>query len=215
MAKPLSGRLADDLRSSDRSVARTLIAFVVLAALTAPALAQKAERPALKAGDRWRFETKINGAAVKWLDRVWVVTSVTPLEIDGTENGKPLQLTPNLNNIQSPSRTDTDRRLLVFPLEIGKRWRFSNEYTVASIDVPSRSDYRVGVAGYEKVHVAAGDFDAFKLLAKGRWKAGGLSGQTTLTYWYAPAARAIVKIEAQDTVWGTRTRELAEYKLQP
>ncbi len=194
---------------------KAALAFVALAFLAGPALAQKAERPALKAGDRWRFETKINGAAVKWLDRVWIVTSVTPLEIDGTENGKPLQLTPNLNNIQSPSRTDTDRQLLNFPLAIGKRWRFSNEYTVASIDVPSRSDYRVGVAGYEKVHVVAGDFDAFKLLAKGRWKAGGLSGETTITYWYAPAARAIVKLDVQDSVWGTRTRELAEYQLQP
>jgi len=191
------------------------LAFVVLAVLAAPALAQKAERPAVKAGDRWRFETRIDGAAVKWLAREWVVTSVTPLEIDGTENGKPLALTPNLNIIQSPSRTDTDRRLLNFPLQIGKRWRFSDEYTVTSIDVPSRSDYRVGVAGYEKVSVPAGDFDAFKLLAKGRWKAGGLSGQTTLTYWYAPAARAIVKTEANDTVWGSRTSELAEYHLQP
>jgi len=191
------------------------LAFVVLAVLAAPALAQKAERPAVKAGDRWRFETRIDGAAVKWLAREWVVTSVTPLEIDGTENGKPLALTPNLNIIQSPSRTDTDRRLLNFPLEVGKRWRFSDEYTVTSIDVPSRSDYRVGVAGYEKVSVPAGDFDAFKLLAKGRWKAGGLSGQTTLTYWYAPAARAIVKTEANDTVWGSRTSELAEYHLQP
>jgi hypothetical protein len=202
-------------RRARRTFAKPLVAFAALAALAAPALAQKAERPVVKAGDRWRFETRINGATVKWLDREWVITAVKPLEIDGTENGKPLQLTPNLNNIRSPSRTDSDRRLLNFPLEVGKRWRFSNEYTVTSIDVPSRSDYRVGVAGYEKVRVPAGEFDAFKLLAQGRWTAGGLSGETTLTYWYAPAARAIVKIEAQDTVWGTRTRELAEYKLQP
>jgi len=183
--------------------------------LAGPALAQKAERPAVKAGDRWRFEARINGAAVKWLDRQWVVTSVTPMEIDGTENGKPLALTPNLNNIESPTRTDSDRRLLVFPLQVGERWRFSDEYTVSSVDVPSRGEYRVGVVGYQKVHVAAGDFDAFELIAKGRWTTGGLRGETTLTYWYAPAARAIVKTEVDDTVWGSRTSELAEYHLQP
>ena len=79
----------------------------------------------------------------------------------------------------------------------------------------SSGDFRVAVASYGKVHVAAGDFDAFQLIAKGRWRAGGLHGETTLTYWYAPAARAIVKIEANDTVWGSRTSELAEYHLRP
>jgi len=194
---------------------RPLIAFMALALAAAPALAQKAERPAVKVGDRWRFTTTINGAAVKWLDREWVVTSVTPMEIDGTENGKPLALTPNLNNVESPTRIDSDRRLLVFPLQVGARWRFSDDYTVSSVDVPSRGDYRVAVVGYEKVHVPAGDFDAFELVAKGRWKAGGLRGETTLTYWYAPAARAIVKTEVADSVWGSSTSELAEFRLQP
>jgi len=200
-------------------LARPLAALIALAALAAPALAQtqaqKADRPVVKPGDRWRFETTIDGKHVAWLDRKWVVKSINPMEIDGTENGKPLALTPNLNILDSPTRTDTDRRLLAFPLQVGERWRFSDDFTVTSVDVPSRGDFRVGVAAYEKVHVAAGDFDAFKLVAKGRWTSGGLSGETTLTYWYAPAARAIVKIEADDSVWGSRTSELAEYHLRP
>jgi len=194
---------------------KAVIAFVALALLADPALAQKAERPAVKAGDRWRFETKIDGAAVKWLDRQWTVTSVTLMEIDGTENGKPLRLTPNLNIVESPTRTDSDLRLLSFPLEVGKRWRFSDEYVVASVDVPGRGEFRVAVVGYGKVRVPAGEFDAFELQAQSRWVTGGLHGESTWTYWYAPAARAIVKTEVSDTIWGTSSYELTEFHLQP
>ena len=194
---------------------KPVIVLLALAALAGPALAQKAERPEVKAGDQWRFETRINGVAVKWLDRLWVVTSVTPLQIEGTENGKPLTLTPDLNNVESPTRTDSDLRLLDFPLEVGKRWRFSDEYVVTSVDVPTHGDYLVAVARYEKVRVPAGEFDAFQLEAKGLWATGGLHGETTLTYWYAPAARTIVRTEVRDTVWGSSTSELAEYHLQP
>ena len=118
---------------------KPVIVLLALAALAGPALAQKAERPEVKAGDQWRFETRINGVAVKWLDRLWVVTSVTPLQIEGTENGKPLTLTPDLNNVESPTRTDSDLRLLDFPLEVGKRWRFSDEYVVTSVDEIGRA----------------------------------------------------------------------------
>ena len=206
-----------DRKRGKRSFAAPLAALAALATLaaSAPAQTQQAARPVVKPGDRWRFETTIDGKHVAWLDREWVIKSINPMEIDGTENGKPLALTPNLNILDSPTRTDTDRRLLAFPLQVGERWRFSDDYTVSSVDVPSRGDFRVAVAAYGKVHVPAGDFDAFRLVAKGRWTAGGLHGETTLTYWYAPAARAIVKIEAEDSVWGTRTRELAEYHLQP
>jgi hypothetical protein len=181
----------------------------------AAALAQRAERPVVKAGDRWHFETRINGAAVKWLDRDWVITTVTPMEIDGTENGKPLALTPNLNNLQSPTRTDSDLRLLAFPLEVGMQWHFSDEFVVASIDVPTRGEYRVAVIGYGRVRVPAGEFDAFELQAKGRWVMGGMHGQSTWTYWYAPAARAIVRTEVSDTIWGTSSSELTGLHLQP
>ena len=66
---------------------KPVIVLLALAALAGPALAQKAERPEVKAGDQWRFETRINGVAVKWLDRLWVVTSVTPLQIERTLYG--------------------------------------------------------------------------------------------------------------------------------
>ena len=34
------------------------------------------------------------------LEQAWVVTSVSPTRIEGTENGKPLALTPDLSIIE-------------------------------------------------------------------------------------------------------------------
>jgi len=78
----------------------------------------------------------------------------------------------------------------------------------------------VVVIGHEKVTVPAGEFDAFKLVAK-----GGLSGvspinsqyagETTTTYWYAPAARTIVKSVSHNPYLGMSTVELVEFQLRP
>ena len=77
----------------------------------------------------------------------------------------------------------------------------------------------VEVVAYEKVAVPAGEFEAFKLVSKGR-----LSGTSpinsqydaviTTTYWYAAAARAIVKSEAHNPYLGASTVEMVAYQLR-
>jgi hypothetical protein len=79
----------------------------------------KAERPNAKIGDRWKFTCKDTGQKS---ERLWVVVSVDPSGIKGTENGKPLALSPDLNPLMSPHRTDSNRMFLSFPLEVGKQW---------------------------------------------------------------------------------------------
>jgi len=196
-------------------VMKPLAVLAALAVSAGAARAQSAERPVIKPGDHWHFSTTINGAPVAWLDRDWIITSVTPLKIEGTENGRPLTLTADLNNVESPQRKDSDLRLLQFPLAIGKQWGFMDYFTLTSVDQPSRGDFRVAVVAYGKVRVPAGEFDAFELIAQGGWSADGLQGGTTWTYWYAPAARAIVKMEERDTLLGARTSELSAFSLQP
>ena len=66
---------------------------------TAQAQDKGAERPNVKVGDRWVFIMR-STAGEKLLERAWVVTSVSPTRIEGTENGKPLALTPDLNIIE-------------------------------------------------------------------------------------------------------------------
>jgi hypothetical protein len=81
------------------------------------------------------------------------------------------------------------------------------------------SDYNVTVINYAKVRVLAGEFDAFKLEAQGKYGQDGAAGagarDIKRTYWYAPAVRAIVKDEVLDQVQGPSTVELVSFKLQP
>ena len=69
---------------------------VGLALLAGPALAQKAERPEVKVGDRWQFVRYYSVASTK-PNLTWEINSVTETEILGTENGEPLRMTPDLN----------------------------------------------------------------------------------------------------------------------
>ena len=167
---------------------RGSVAALALAALAVPALAQKAERPDVKVGDRWQFVVYYETPSTK-PNRAWVISSVTPTGIEGTENGEPLTLTAELNVVESPRQTDSNPRLLRFPLEVGDRWSY------------------------------AGEFDAFRLESNGSIR--GLSGigsqieaDFSATYWYAPAARAIVKSVSRNPYLGATTVELVGFQLR-
>jgi hypothetical protein len=198
---------------------KSFAAAVVLGLITLGGTAQAedkgTERPNVKVGDRWVFATRSTYGAK--LEYAWVVTSVSPTRIEGTENGKPLALTPDLNIIESPQQKNSDERLLSFPLEVGKQWSYVNDYLLNDMTYGSlqgRNKVSVAVLGYEKVRVPAGEFDAFKLEAKGNWvspQAPG-PGESNLTYWYAPAVRAILKEELQSSYMPAYTTELVEFQ---
>ena len=150
---------------------------------------------------------------------VWVITSVTPTGVAGTQNGQPLTLTSDLNIIESPTRKFSDRRNLSFPLEIGKSWTYTNQVELKDLGRNSRMDAGVLVAAYEKITVRAGQFDAFRIEAKGKWGQEGAAGaaatEFTVTSWYSPSARAIVKQVYWDPEVGEQVIELVSFKLQP
>ncbi len=202
------------------SLVRRLFLHLALAVLPASVLAQTADRPDVKVGDRWVFAVTsgTGGRSEKLYDRVWVVTSVAPTGIEGTENGQPLMLTPDLNVVDSPRRHDSDRRLLSFPLEVGKQWSFTDYYLWKDVGYNGRGDGAVIVVGQEKLRVPAGEFEVLKLEARIPFRVppeGPVTGETTLTYWYASKARAIVKEETRDPHRGLYGFELIEFKLQP
>ena len=78
----------------------------------------------------------------------------------------------------------------------------------------------VAVIAHERVRVVAGEFDAFKIVATGSFRGlskggpGILSGDVDQTYWYAPAARAVVKFVSRNPYRGTSTVELVEATLR-
>lgn len=196
------------------------ITILVLACASSPVLAQKAERPEVKAGDRWQFVVYYAVPSIQ-PNREWVITEVTPAGLLGTENGEPLKLTPELNVLVSPRHTESNPQALRFPLEVGKRWGYSGTAFLKAKGSTAKSVVEVVVVGHEQVSVPAGKFEAFKLAAKGTLSGTSPIGstydgtQTSMTYWYAPAARAIVKLVHHNPYLGTSTVELTGLQLVP
>ena len=191
---------------------------LVLALFSGVATAQTAERPDVKVGDRWQF-------AVYWAtpstqpSRVWEITAITRSVFEGTENGEPLILSHVLGVVDSPREKNSNPETLRFPLEVGKRWRYSTEWVFKPKNSKGSSVVDVIVVGHEKVTVPAGEFDAFKLVASATIR--GVSGinsqidaETKTTYWYAPAARSVVKSVTHNPYLGTSTVELVGVQLR-
>jgi hypothetical protein len=195
-------------------------AVVAIAFLAGSALAQKADRPSVKVGDQWQF-VMYYGTASTIPNRVWVVNSVTPAGIEGTEDGEPLMLTADLNVVESPRQKDSNPRMLRFPLEVGDQWSYTTDYLLKYKNgSKGRALVNVAVVGYEKIRVPAGEFDAFKLEAKASFRGvsafnSQTAGDSLWTYWYAPAARAIVRYVSRNPYLGTSTVDLVEFRLQP
>lgn len=199
---------------------RTAICIGVgLAVLAGPALAQKSDRPEVKVGDRWRFVRYYSAVSTK-PNLTWEINSVTANEVSGTENGEPLLMTPDLNVVDSPASKQSNPKALSFPLEVGKRWRYATDWHFKPNGSRGNIVVDVEVVAHEKVAVLAGEFEAFKLVSK-----GSLSGtspinsqydaEITTTYWYAAAARVIVKSVTHNPYLGVSTVELVTYQLQP
>jgi hypothetical protein len=207
-------------RTGHSAVLGTPLVVVALLALIADhAIAQTADRPNVKVGDQWQFAVYYTVRSTT-PSRTWLVTSVTVTDIEGTENGEPLKLTADLNVLESPLTKESNPRLLDFPLTVGKRWQYVSDWVFKPKGSKGRSTVDVAVIAYERVTVPAGEFDAFKLTST-----EGLSGtspinsqyggEITRTYWYAPAARAVVKSVSHNPYLGPATVELAAFDLRP
>jgi len=228
MRNPTAGVVSDfDQREGDVDLLKcnaavpcvSLIAILVLAMFTDSALAQKADLPDIQVGNRWQFvEYYTVPSTVP--NRAWVITSVTPTSIEGTENHEPPKLTRELNVLESPRNKSSNPKALKFPLEVGKRWHYVSDWVFKPKGSKGSVAVDVAVLGYEKVTVPAGEFDAFKLAAKetlsGRSPINSqYAGEITRTYWYAPAARAIVETVSHNPYLGPSTVELVAFDLPP
>lgn len=181
--------------------------------------AQTAQRPVIAVGDTWQFVV-YHTVPSRTPNRSWVITSVVGDRLIGTENGEELILTDELNVVDSPRQSETNARWLSFPLEVGKRWHYTSHWLFKPKASRGSIDVRVMVAGYEAVEVPAGTFEAFRLEATGQL--GGSSpsrsiydAKTTTTYWYAPAARAVVKSVHHNPYLGPTNVELVGFTIRP
>jgi hypothetical protein len=183
------------------------------------AIAQTVDRPDVRVGDEWKFAVYYTVPSAT-PNRTWLITSVTEAGIDGAENGEPLRLTGELNVVESPRDKSSNFKLLAFPLEVGKRWHYVNDWVFKMNGSAGRSTVDAEVVAYEKVTVPAGEFDAFKLSSRERLSGtspvgGQYAGEITRTYWYAPRARTIVRSVSHDPYLGTTTVQLVAFQLRP
>ncbi len=196
-------------------------ASVALAAwLLAPAALSLSEaRPVMKVGDQWQFAVYYAVPSAT-PNRTWVITAATATGFDGMENDEPLMLTSDLNVLESPRHKDSNPKALDFPLEVGKHWHYVSDWVFKPKGAMGSAAVDVTVLGYEKITVPAGEFDAFKLVAKEALSGTSplnsvYAGATTRTYWYAPAARGIVKLVSHSPYLGPSTVELVTFDLRP
>jgi hypothetical protein len=190
-----------------------------LAGAVAAASGQVAERPDVRPGDRWRFVVYF-AAPSSVPNRVWVVDAVDDDAIVGTENGEPLRLTRDLNPRETPLTTQWDTEPLRFPMRVGQQWQHAGRVRFKDNGSQARVHTQVQVEAWERVQVVAGAFDAFRLRARGAIEGtsyGGIAqlrGESHTVYWYAPAARAIVKWTNRSTYRGESTVELVDFELK-
>jgi len=180
--------------------------------------AQSAALPQVSAGDTWRFAVYYTVPSTE-PNRTWVIKSVGKERIEAAENGEPLTLTPELNVLDSPRHSESNPKALSFPLEVGKRWRYETDWLFKGKGSRGGVAVDVAVVGREMIRVPAGEFEAYRLEAKGELSGHSPSntfyaGQTTTTYWYAPAVRAIVKSVHHNPYLGTTNVQLVDFKIR-
>lgn len=93
---------------------------------------------------------------------------------------------------------------LSFPLTVGKEW--GGEYSGYTADNNLHWDAKVSckAEAYEKLVVAAGEFDTFRIACVDRWRSGALfSGESRSTRWYAPKIFSIIKVVHDQPKWNT------------
>jgi hypothetical protein len=83
------------------------------------------------------------------------------------------------------------------PLEAGNRFAEVKLFHVAACGGVFHCSADARVAGPEKVSVAAGSFDAVKIEVTLWFAEGAARRPLNVSYWYAPAARRIVKASAK------------------
>jgi len=178
--------------------------------------AQTAERPELRPGERWRF-VEYQTVQSAQPNREWIITRVGANGYEGTENGEPLRLDRELNAFESPRARYSAPRLLQFPLSVGNEWRYESDWLFKATGSRGTSTVRVQVLALELITVPAGSFEAYRLVARAQVlgkspKGGVIDAEVVTTYWYAPAARAVVRSITHNPYVGVTTVELTTHE---
>jgi hypothetical protein len=190
---------------------RTKVGVFIVATLVSSACwcqADSADAPSLKLGDRWKYQVLDSFTGLQTATTEVRVVKVTAngyqLEsASSSEATQTLDITLSLNERQSIDGVDGDTGEFDFPLKIGKKWKSLGLVKKAANGTTSLLDLEREVAAFEKVKTSAGEFDAYKIVAKGQWilKSDPLKvaisdfrGRFEVTAWYAPSVKRYVAL---------------------
>lgn len=179
---------------------------VVLLSVVGYAADTVVERPVYSSGDYWGY---IDGKGkISKVNFLREEKDKYVFSRDGTEVVRDFSL-------MDVSRAGGFPGVIVkFPLKKGNWW--NHEYSITS-ETGLESGKRIAryeATGYEKITVAAGTFQAWKVavnIEAVRSGGGGAMSKTfgSATYWYAPDVKQVIKFEKGDIRW-----ELKEYKIK-
>jgi len=187
------------------------------------------QRPALRAGDRWVYGGREQGAAAAdgrtVLERTIARVNgeraelrQVPLDAATRRPAGPARVREvriPVWHLEPAGRSSGEIRSLLFPLAPGKQWEY--EYWMGGPgDVVTTYRYQARVDAIATGRTPAGRFEAVRVVHEGQWSRPTLeqgrpavrSGAVTTTYWYAPAVGSWVRLEV-DLRRADGARELA------
>ncbi|KAB2920969.1 MAG: hypothetical protein F9K30_15640 [Dechloromonas sp.] len=179
---------------------------------TGHAQAQTVDRPAIKVGDRWKYEQRDSYTNQVTGQREIIITAVSEARIEATDNGGKAIYSPDMNPEETPeSRFEPTAAALRFPFSKGDKWSWNGKVHLKATGMMLTNQYEMTVNGQESVTVKAGSFDTYKLVMQGYINTDRSSRPFTRTYWYAPSARGFVRIVNEDRAspWQMELQELA------
>lgn len=204
---------------------------MLLGCLASPLAAQEktsgptAAAPSYKVGDTWTIIQRRTeaGPGTPYVLTIVAVTDARTT-LSASWNGGPLKEI-DFNNQGNMTRDaggttyEPSEESLNFPMALGKTWDFHHvqHSTGGTLDVSGSDE----IVAFERVQVAAGSFDAFKIVSHGinaKQEVERLSSiPFTRTYWYAPSVKKVVKSDY--TLYlrppFRQTSELSAFSLAP
>jgi hypothetical protein len=187
----------------------------------------RAERPSLKVGDRWIFRgVNRTGAPLDEERVVFAASYFSGLPVwvmNVSAQGKRLQerVTHDLDPVND---TGFVTELLRFPLEAGGNWVFdwreNGNATGATAGRTSSAGWsqwlhgEAVVLGAENMSTAGGKFETMHVRTNVTTGVGSLTAKRVqLDYWYAPAAKSIVRIGTVDGLGQRTWSELVQARV--
>ncbi len=211
----------------------TLLALVILF-LDATAFAQeKVEAPVWNAGDKWAFDRGGPIEVIKCDDHCYLVRfsgGPFPRAASGVAvlEKSTLNITHVLDGNTRRQYLDTGKKILNFPLTVGKEWKNFYQRTEPGVDGLVLVEYHetLRVLGWEEIKVPAGKFKAVKMEYKIEplvWSSLGCHArpESKAWYWYSSEVKNLVKCNYEEGYDGgpgeagaRRDWQLVSYELR-